>query len=309
MPLTSRILPFANTVVFTLEKPWLPLAVFARGGWRALFRSQGKLAFHPPNEIVVTMNGVVPDPIRLSQYRRVCGYPPDTATLPPTFLETLFLSPLGKMVTSKAFPLSPAGLIHVGQTIIPRGLLPAAASYNLTCRTAELKESNRGYLLTVALTAAIEERIVWQGKADFLSRSPETIKGKHRRTRPDTNTGLKVDPRDHLIDVPARTGWQYARASADYNPHHLNRITALPLGYKRPIAHGMWSLARCLSEIEKHVPLAAPYTVLANFKAPLFMPAVAAFSWTHAEKAGTLLFRLTNARQGQPHVIGMLKPQ
>jgi acyl dehydratase len=309
MPVASQILPFADTVRLTLEKPWSPLSIFARGGWRALFRSQGKLAFHPPNALIVTMGGIIPDPVRLSQYRRICGYPPDTATLPPTFLETLFLSPLGKLVTSRAFPLSPAGLIHVGQTLTPHTLLPAAASYNLTCGITEIKEASRGYVLTVVLMADIEGGVVWQGTADFLSRSPDTIKGKHQRTRPNTEIDQKALPNHHRIDVPPRTGWQYARASGDYNPHHLHRITARPLGYRRPIAHGMWSLARCLAEIEKQVPLVAPYTVRATFKAPLFMPAVAALSWTHAERTGILAFRLKDARQGQPHIIGMLKPE
>ena len=48
------------------------------------------------------------------------------------------------------------------------------------------------------------------------------------------------------VQVPASIGLQYARATGDYNPHHLYPWSARLLGYSRPMAHGMWTLQRAL---------------------------------------------------------------
>ncbi len=45
-------------------------------------------------------------------------------------------------------------------------------------------------------------------------------------------------------------GLRFARASGDFNPHHLFTWTAKMLGYKQPIAHGMWTIARCLAHMQ-----------------------------------------------------------
>lgn len=49
--------------------------------------------------------------------------------------------------------------------------------------------------------------------------------------------------------VPADTGLRYASATGDYNPHHLYPWTARLVGYRLPMAHGMWTLAKTLTLI------------------------------------------------------------
>ena len=49
------------------------------------------------------------------------------------------------------------------------------------------------------------------------------------------------------VNVPEDTGLQYAKITGDWNPHHLFKYTAWLLGYKAPIAHGMWTLSRVLA--------------------------------------------------------------
>ena len=50
-----------------------------------------------------------------------------------------------------------------------------------------------------------------------------------------------------LIDSSADLGVRYARVSGDWNPHHLWPWSARLLGYKSPIVHGMWTVARTLA--------------------------------------------------------------
>ena len=92
--------------------------------------------------------------------------------------------------------------------------------------------------------------------------------------------------------------------SGDHNPIHLYPLTAKALGFPRQIAHGMWSLARCVAALENRLPDAV--TVEASFKKPILLPGTVAFGQDavpdgHGEG---LVFALTSPRSGAPHVLG-----
>ena len=70
------------------------------------------------------------------------------------------------------------------------------------------------------------------------------------------------------VTVPGNTGVRYARVSGDYNPHHLWWFTARPLGYRLPIAHGMWTFARVLSDVLEGIDRDAPLSASTVFKRP-----------------------------------------
>ena len=53
-----------------------------------------------------------------------------------------------------------------------------------------------------------------------------------------------------MEQIPENLGRRFARASGDLNPHHLYAWTAKLLGYKKPVAHGMWTMARCLAHLQ-----------------------------------------------------------
>jgi acyl dehydratase len=92
--------------------------------------------------------------------------------------------------------------------------------------------------------------------------------------------------------------------SGDHNPIHLYPLTAKALGFKRQIAHGMWSLARCVAAIENRLPDAV--TVDAAFKKPIFLPGSVAFGVARHDEGRDegLAFALTSPTSGAPHVIG-----
>ena len=55
--------------------------------------------------------------------------------------------------------------------------------------------------------------------------------------------------KEQKLYVEASTGLRYAKVSGDWNPHHLYPWTAKLLGFKSPIAHGLWTLAVAMSFI------------------------------------------------------------
>jgi acyl dehydratase len=97
--------------------------------------------------------------------------------------------------------------------------------------------------------------------------------------------------------VPARVGGDYAAVSGDRNPIHTSRIGARLFGFPRPIAHGMWSVARCLAALEGRLPDA--YTVEVRFQRPILLPATVSFAYDDGR------FALFGRK---PHLAGQVTP-
>ena len=100
--------------------------------------------------------------------------------------------------------------------------------------------------------------------------------------------------------LPGDLGRQYAAVSGDHNPIHLYPITAKALGFPRQIAHGMWTMARCVAALENRLPDAVRVDVA--FKKPVLLPGSVAFGSTPVD--GGFAFSLTSPKDGAPHLAG-----
>ena len=123
----------------------------------------------------------------------------------------------------------------------------------------------RGLEWNIDLSVTAQDRLLWSSQSTFLYRCKTDIE---RQPLKD-----KSSPLESICNwsVSEHIGRQYATVSGDYNPIHLSALTAKLFGFKRAIAHGMWSKARCLAELDQHIPDAG-YTVDVNFRRPVFLP-------------------------------------
>ena len=76
------------------------------------------------------------------------------------------------------------------------------------------------------------------------------------------------------LDIRENTGWRYARISGDFNPIHLTARTASMFGFKQAVAHGMWSLGRCLGSAAPQLPNGR-MQIDTQFKLPVYLPSQA----------------------------------
>ncbi len=109
--------------------------------------------------------------------------------------------------------------------------------------------------------------------------------------------------------LPGDLGRQYAAVSGDRNPIHLYPITAKALGFRRQIAHGMWSAARCVAALENRLPEAV--TVDVAFKKPIFLPGTVAFGSRRLDGPANdngFEFSLSAPKSGAPHLQGRTTP-
>ena len=116
-----------------------------------------------------------------------------------------------------------------------------------------------------------------------------------RQYSTDAHIGGGVDWR-----VPADLGRRYGAVSGDRNPIHLYPWSAKALGFKRQIAHGMWTKARSVAAIENRLP--DQVTVQVAFKTPVFLPGTARFR-AETTDAGDA-FSLVNPNNDAPHLHG-----
>jgi acyl dehydratase len=251
----------------------------------------------PPVEVLpdveLVLRGVEVDRGWLADYDRVCGFRL-TDRLPATFPHVLATPLAMRLMTGAGFPYPVVGLVHIANRITVTRPLDAAERLDLSVRAVDLRPHERGKQFDVVSVATVDGVEVWRDVSTYLRRGRAAA-----GSRPDS-APVPPPPAAATWRVPARVGTDYARVSGDRNPIHTSRLGARLFGFPRPIAHGMWSKARCLAALEGRLPDA--YTVEVAFKRPILLPGTVAFSATPGER-----FALHDAKSGAPHLIGTMR--
>jgi hypothetical protein len=242
------------------------------------------------------LNGLLISRSRLAAYDRVCGFRLSDE-LPATYPHVLAFPLALTLMSAPDFPFPLAGLVHVANQIDVRRPIDAAEALDLTVRAQRLRPHPRGHQFEVLATARIDDDVVWQGVSTYLRRSGDRRgAGSDRAVDPAPSAGSA------RWRVPASVGTRYAEVSGDHNPIHTSTLGARLFGFRRRIAHGMWTKARCLAALAGRLPTA--YAVNVAFKAPLALPATV---WFAAGRDDTgWEFAVRDLRTGRPHLTGQL---
>lgn len=246
------------------------------------------------------------DENHLQRYRELCGYSQYDTSVPLCYVETLFIKPLIALVSSAKFCLSPLGLIHIRQTVKQTGtLLSVKSKLVLGVEVKQYRQSDRGVEVDIFLQAKNGENgpVVWEGTTTLLSRAGN-YKGKPKPNKESRDNYQHTGE----VSVASNCGIQFARLTGDWNPHHLCTLSAWLLGYKKPIAHGMWTLARAIAYIEKEQELEfdGRHEVVCEFKRPLYMPS-SVFVRYDGTGFGNGRVRVEEKGTGVPHLVAHFK--
>ena len=233
----------------------------------------------------------------VAEYARVCGFSTDTP-LPLTFPDLLARGLHLAVLTHPAFPLRLFGIIHTEQRI--EALRPIALGEALSGRAwvSGPRPARRGGEFDLHTEVFAGDTCVWRATTTILSRA---LPGDgERRVRPQP--APFVADRSTVWDLSADLGRRYAAVSGDHNPVHLWPLTARLFGFKRPIVHGWWALARALAELDNDV--SAPFVLTASFHSPLPLPGRVTFS-SGRTSAGHHRFEV---RRKETCLIGAIEP-
>jgi hypothetical protein len=257
-------------------------------------RPRGRPALPP---LAVRVAGVSADPAHLADYAQVCGFE-RLERLPITFTHVMAGALHLHLMTQKSFPFPLLGLVHIRNEIRQAQPLAADARFDLAVRIGEAREVRQGIEFDLLTEASIDEAVVWSEVSTILHRIPGPKSGS---ARPQPAAEPLAEYRS--FTAPADIGRRYARVGRDYNPIHLAPWAAKLFGFKRHIAHGMWSLARCAAMLEDDLGH-APTSLAVQFKQPLFLPAGVALKFRR--NAAGIDFALLSARSDKTHLSGSL---
>lgn len=294
----------ASPHVFELSEP-VPLA-------RELLRAAVARRSARPGDVPrleVRVRHLTPDPRQLARYREVCDFPAD-GYLPLTYPQVLATSLHLSLLNRPEFPYRLLGMIHVRNHIRQYRRLAENASLSVHVWVEGQREVRQGREVDLHTRMEQDGELVWSAVTTMLRRLGTDKRARGERPAGATSTATEEDvlfahSRPARWLVSEDTGRRYARASGDYNPIHLNALTAIPFGFPRAIAHGMWTVGRCVAEMGEAAEAPA-LTLSSEFRRPLLLPSRVVFQTT-ALKGGGVAYRV-KSEDGQPHVIGRLSP-
>lgn len=289
----------------TLDSSPSILPLYARAAL-PMIPGAGRLPFVPggggeiPDGLDLELTGVTAQPQDVAAYARVCGFALRD-TLPPTYPHMLAF-PLHMAVMSDGrFPFGAVGLVHVSNTIVQKRPIGINEAMTIRVRPTKLQPHPKGKTFSLETEVLVDDEVVWESVSTMLRRGKgdENARGEK---------GFEALPED----APASAEWKldgglgrrYGGVSGDRNPIHMHSLTAKPLGFPAAIAHGMWSKARALAQLESR--LADSFEVEVRFRKPILLPARVEFA--SAEQGEEILFAVRDAKKGTPHLDGRVQP-
>lgn len=236
------------------------------------------------------------DRAHVEAYSRVCGFPRKD-TVPVTYPHLLTFGAQMEVMASPQFPWPAMGSVHLENRITAHRPVRVGESVGVRVAAETTRPHPKGTVVDFVSTINAGDEVVWESTSSYLVRG---------RGSDDAPAGLVFDAPEGRVTwrLDEGLGRRYGRISGDLNPIHLHPLTARALGFKRQIAHGMWTKARCLAAVENRLPDAVSVEVA--FKKPVFLPGSVAFGAD--AHAGGWTFALRRPADGSPHLLGRISP-
>lgn len=206
------------------------------------------------------------------------------------------------IMSHPSFPIRLLGLVHwANQTESLQQIAPGEA-LDFECTLDGITANERGQMFEIHTIVRVKGEIAWREISTFLapSKQKKSAKGAPAASADEPAWGAPIAE----WPVAGNAGRKFASPSGDWNPIHVSAFTAKLFGYKRAIAHGLFSAARCLSLLQAGKPHSLPVRLDLRFKRPLLIPGNVAL---HTAKDGdATLFVLRVQPNGEPHIEGRL---
>lgn len=262
---------------------------------------QGLIFKKPKGEKVLPQVEYVVDSFKVDQkhlkaYNEVCGFK-NNGYIPAIYLAVLSQSLQMHMMTAEAFPFPILGLVHIRNQLKQYRKVGVNEQLTLSCKFGELQPHDKGVQFDFITTAKVGNEVVMEGLTTYLSR-------QKTGSKPAAKAAESAVP-DYVPagqwDVSENTGRRYALTSGDFNLIHIHALTAKAFGFKQAIAHGMWSKAKALANIQ----LPDAYEADVWFKLPMYLPSQVEF--LTAQQAQNTDFLIRSKKNQKPHVSGSIR--
>jgi len=224
----------------------------------------------------------------LQRYRALTGW--TRPEVPPVWPFVLASGLHLELLAGDAFPVKLLGIVHVAQRLEVRAPLQESDEGALEIWLEGHRDTERGQEFDLHTVFRQGSATPWVSLTTFLARAKSS--GGAKKAPPAPRVASE-GARWVQLDAPSGLGRRYGDLVGDLNPIHLSDLSAKLFGFPKAIAHGMWSLARCLSE---QPPRSGPWALDCQFKLPVFMPSR---PWLESTSQG---FTLLDEGKQKPHL-------
>ncbi|OBK12408.1 MaoC/PaaZ C-terminal domain-containing protein [Mycobacterium asiaticum] len=220
--------------------------------------------------------------------------------VPLTYPFALTFPSVMSLVTGFDFPFAAMGSIHMENHITQHRPIGVTDTVNVQVHAENLREHRKGLLADIVTDVNVGNDLAWHQVTTFLHQQRTSLSDE---PKPPPQKQPKLPPPSTILRISPGQIRRYASVGGDHNPIHTNSVAAKLFGFPTVIAHGMFSAAAVLANIEGRLPDAVRYSV--RFGKPVVLPATAGL---YVEEVGDGWdIALRHISKGYPHLTGTLR--
>lgn len=269
-----------------------PSLLYVRVAATLLKKGKGDLP-----DISIELEKTVLSPDKIKKYNKICGFD-HTLIVPATYIHAYIFPLHTNLLSQPDVPFPLPGLIHYANSITQHRPLYIGEEFSVTCKLGNLIAHEKGQAFEVLSYVEVNKKRIWEDVSIYLYKGKEGI-GKVLEWKQPV---LQENSIKESWSLYQNLGFEFAMASGDFNPIHLHPITAKIFGFERHLIHGMWSVGKILSLLEKRMP--ESFELTASFKTPIYLPASVIFRHEKTEQGFN--FDIVDNAQEKPHLKGYL---
>ncbi|AWV48785.1 dehydratase [Mycobacterium leprae] len=247
----------------------------------------------------VTIEELPIDHTNVSAYASVTGLRYGNH-VPLTYPFALTFPAMMSLVTGFDFPFAAMGSVHTENHITQYRPIAVTDVVGVQVHAENLREHRKGLLVDLVTDVSVGNDTAWHQVTTFLHLQRTSLSDE---PKPPSQKQPKLLPPSAVLQITPRQIRRYAAVGGDHNPIHTNPIVAKLFGFPTTIAHGMFSAAAVLANIEARLPDAVHYS--ARFVKPVVLPATTGLYVD--ESAGNWDLTLRNIAKGYPHLAGTVQ--
>jgi acyl dehydratase len=249
----------------------------------------------------VTVDELPIDRANVAEYAAVTGLRYGDA-VPLTYPFALTFPTLMSLVTGFDFPFAAMGSVHTENQITQYRPIKVTDTVNIAVHAENLREHRKGLLVDLVTDVSVGNEVAWHQVTTFLHQQRTSLSDE---PKPPPQKQPKLPAPNAILRISPGQIRRYAAVGGDHNPIHTNSVGAKLFGFPTVIAHGMFSAAAVLANIEAAIPDAVTYSV--RFGKPVLLPASAGLYVDQVQDGWDISLR--NIAKGYPHLTGTLRAQ
>jgi acyl dehydratase len=222
-------------------------------------------------------------------------------TVPLTYPFALTFPIMMSLVSGFDFPFAAMGSVHTENHITQYRPIAVTDTVGVQVHAENLREHRKGLLVDLVSEVSVGNEPAWHQVTTFLHQQRTSLSDE---PKPPPQKRPRPAPPNAILRISPGQIRRYASVGGDHNPIHTSSIGAKLFGFPTAIAHGMFSAAAVLANIEGQLPPAVKYSV--KFGKPVLLPASAGLYIDRVDNGWDLALR--NMKKGYPHLTGTVRP-